>query len=176
MFSPRGHEAQWRTIYRHLQTMQVGDTVSYRDIRNLVPAAANSSLVPAFHRAVKEMETVHSRSFANVRGIGYRMVQAREHEKLARSQQRGAVRRLTAATRKASSADRSQLTSEERRRLDSMQHHLTMVADAVKRIGRRVDQTEHRVATAEKDVLLTGDRIDRLEDMLRAHGITPTED
>lgn len=66
-----------------------------------------------------EMENERKRSFARVRGVGYRMVQAVEHGDLARQQHRKAKRRLKAAHRKAHSADRSLLTQEERQRIDA---------------------------------------------------------
>jgi chromosome segregation ATPase len=175
MFKPKGDHPQWQTIYDHIADMQIGDIVKDADLHNLLPDAPKGSITSAWARAVKQMEDEHSRTFARVRTVGYRMVEAAEHEDLARGQHRRAKRRLGAARRKLHSADRSLLTPEQRRRIDALEDHVSAQQEMIRRLDARIERTEaglrqvrreQRIDTAE-----LSDRIDRLSTLLRRHGI-----
>lgn len=175
MFEPKGHEAQWETIYHHIAAMNVGDTLTYDTLAGLLPYAAESSVRPALYRAVQQLEEDNSRTLANVRGVGYRMVRAAEHEGLARDQHRKAKRRLKAATRKVRSADRSQLTPEERRRFDAMADHLSRQQSMIRRLDDRVARTERDLRAVRRDqkqnAAELSERVDALAKLLERHGI-----
>src|SRR6185437_7372085 len=107
MFETKGDRAQWRAVYDYLSSLKVGDRVTDEELAGLLSDdAAETSWRSAFYRAVREVEKTNKRTFARVRGVGYRMVEAAEHEGLARAQHKKAKRRLTAAHGKAHSADR----------------------------------------------------------------------
>lgn len=177
MFKTKGDQPQWQTIYQQLAGMAIGDTITDEDLFKLLPDTPEPSIRGAFWHAVQEIEDTHKRTFDRVRTIGYRMVEAREHEGLARRQHRKAKRRLRSAQRKAHSADRTLLDPEQRRRLDAVEDHLARQSDMIKRLDARIDKTEERTARAEKDTAELTDRIDALNDLLRRHGIDDdTED
>lgn len=172
MFQTKGDRPQWQVVYEHLEKLQIGDVVKDDELADLLPDASRPSVVTAFWRAVAEMQRVHLRTFARVRMVGYEMVEARDHERLAREQHRRAKRRLKAARAKIGSADRSRLTEEERRRFSAIEDHLAIQASMLRRLETRQDKVEARVATTEKDSASLADKVDRLAALLQRHGIT----
>lgn len=171
MFEIKGERPQWETIYARLSTMHIGETIKDEELAGLLPDAPEASIRGAFYRAQRQCEDDLHRTFDRVRTIGYRMVEAAEHEALARRQHRKAKRRMGAAVRKARSADRSLLTPEERRRMDAVEDHLTRQSEMIRRLDERVEKTEQRTARTEKDTAALADRIDALQDLLQRHGI-----
>ena len=170
MFEVKGHQSQWKTIYDRLSLMDIDDVVTLKQLGEMLPNVPAASVRPAFYRAVKEMQARRSRTFAAVRGVGYRMVDANEHESLARGKHKSARKQLRKAQLIVASADRSRLTPEERRRIDELEHHMQRQADMLKRLDDRQDKTERRVALTEKDMLHLSDRLERTEALLRKHG------
>lgn len=175
MFETKADRAQWRIVYDALVRMNIGDTIRDEEIVALIPDAAEGSVRGAFYRAMTEMETERKRSFARVRGVGYRMVQAIEHADLARGQHRKAKRRLKAAHRKAHSADRSLLTQEERQRLDALEINLSRQRDMIARLNGRVEKLDATLKDARReqksDAANLAERVDRLAELLARHGI-----
>lgn len=171
MFDVKGDRPQWRTVYEYLATMQIGDVIKDTDLFALLPDAPEGSVRAAMWRAVKEMEDEHKRSFTRVRLVGYRMVEAVEHERLARDQHKKAKRRLTSAVRKAHSADRSLMDHDQRRRIDAIEDVLGRQQEMVRRLEARQNKTDARVAATEKDSAQLSDRLDQLTALLGRHGI-----
>ena len=175
MFEVKGDRAQWRTVYEHISTMDIGDVIKHDELTGLLPDAPESSIRPAFYRAVQECETELSRTFANVRGVGYKMVAANEHERLARTHHRRAKRQLKRAKRKATSADRSQLTREERARIDAVELNLARQIEMTSRLETRVAKVETDLKTARReqrtDSAQLAARVDKLTELLAKHGI-----
>lgn len=176
MFEIKGAEPQWATIYGRLRQMSIGDIVSYEELSALLPDAAEGSWRGAFHRAVREMEEQHKRSFDNVRNTGYRMVAANEHERLARAHHKRAKRQLKTSVRKAHSADRSKLTREERARLDAIELNLSRQVELTRRLEGRVERVEAELKDTRRqqktDTAALADKVDRLAALLDKHGIT----
>ena len=175
MFETKGDRPQWSVIYDRLAVMEIGEVIKDEELFGLLPDAPEGSVRGAFWRAVQQIEDDLHRSFDRVRTVGYRMVDAPEHERLARLQHKKAKRRLKAAIRKARSADRSRLTPDERRRLDAIEDHLARQQEMIRRLDARVEKTEQRTARNEKDTARLADRLDALRDLLRRHGITDDE-
>lgn len=173
MFEVKGDRPQWMVIYERLADMQIGDVIKDDELAGLLPDAPEGSVRSAFYRAVKETEDELRRTFCRVRTTGYRMVDANEHERLARDQHKRARRRLTAARRKAHSADRSRLTPDERRRLDAVELNLAQMQDMTKRLDRglKSERIERKAGEA-----ATNERIDELVSLLQRHGITADDE
>jgi len=176
MFDVKGDRPQWAVVYERLATMKIGETVKDAELAGLLPDAPEGSVKSAFYRAVREMEDVHHRTLDRVRLTGYRVVEAAEHERLARGQHKKAKRRLKSAWRKAHSADRSRLTPDERRRLDAMEDHLGRQQEMIRRLEGRVATVEADLKNARRDqkqdTASVSDRLDRLAELLEKHGIT----
>lgn len=174
MFKPRGVLPQWRYIYDHMQRMSVGDIITYDQAAKLLPGVPEQSLRGAINQAIRKMEELDKRTFEAVRGVGYRMVAAKEHERLALTKQKEGRRKLGKALRKVDSADFAQLDATQRRRLAELRGHLARQADLLKRLDKRTldtlalaEATEQRVSEAEKEQLRTDDRLARLEAQLK---------
>lgn len=168
MFDIKGDRPQWQVIYERLQQMEIGDVIKYVELSALLPAAPEASARSAFTRAVRAMEDEHHRTFANVRLVGYKMVDATEHEGLARRHHKRAKRQLKTAKRKVVSADRSRLSREERARLDAMELNLSRQMEMTSRLEARVkSEVQERKAA---DATLS-ERVDQLAQLLAKHGI-----
>ncbi len=172
MFETKGDKAQWVVIYEYLATLGIDDVVKHEELAALLPDAPEGSVRSAFHRAVREMEISHSRTFDSVRSVGYRMVHPRETERLARGQQKKSQRRLKSAIDTAHSADRSMLSQHEKQRIDALELHLAQQRDMIRRLDRglKVERLERKAQTAD----LT-ERMDQLQALLTKHGITENE-
>jgi hypothetical protein len=168
MFDVKGDRPQWQVIYERLQQMEIGEVIKYTDLAALLPSAPGVSARSAFARAVRAMEDEHHRTFANVRLVGYKMVDASEHEGIARRHHKRAKRQLKTAKRKVVSADRSRLSREERARLDAMELNLSRQMEMTSRLESRVkNEVQERKAA---DATLS-ERVDRLTELLERHGI-----
>lgn len=167
MFDVKGDRAQWRTVYDYLSSMNVGDVVKHDELSGLLPDSPASSVGSAFRRAVQECETQNRRTFASVRGVGYKMVDANEHERLARGHHKRAKRQLKTAKRKASSADRSRLTREERARIDAVELNLSRQIEMTNRLEARVAKVENDLKTARREqsseAAVLNERLERVE-------------
>jgi uncharacterized coiled-coil protein SlyX len=172
LFTPKGAVAQWRTVYEHLVTLSVGDVVTHDRLVSLLPEAAESSVKPAFYRAVKELEDENSRTFASVRGIGYRMAEAREHESLAQGHHRRSRRQLGKAKRKLVSADRSRLTADEKTRFTALEVHVSQQQDMLRRLSAKQTAMQQIQVKTSGDVAAISEQVSNLTALLERHGIT----
>jgi hypothetical protein len=168
MFDVKGDRPQWQVIYERLQAMEIGEVVKYADLNALLPDASEASVRSAFTRAVRAMEDEQKRTFANVRLVGYKMVDATEHEGLARRHHKRAKRQLKTAKRKVVSADRSRLSREERARLDAMELNLSRQMEMTSRLEARVKSETQERKAADADL---SERVDQLAKLLAKHGI-----
>ena len=176
MFQVLGDRPQWRTIYEAIAVMNPGDIIKDADLRALLPDAPEGSARSAFMRAVREAETELSRSFDRVRLVGYKMVAASEHERLARKHHKRGVRQIKTAKRKATSADRSQLTREERARIDAVELNLARQIEMTSRLAARMERVEDELKAARRqqstDSAHLAERVDKLAALLERHGIS----
>lgn len=176
MFETKADRPQWAIIYDRLASMQIGETIKYDELTGLLPDATIETIRGAFYTAVRHIEDDMQRTFDNVRTVGYRMVDAPEHERLARSQHKKAKRRLKSAFRKARSADRSRLDPDQRRRLDAIEDHLGRQQDMIRRLDARVTAVETEVKSTKRqqkqDAAAVSERLDKLAALLERHGIT----
>lgn len=175
MFEVIGDRPQWRTVYEYLAGMSIGDVVKHDELAGLLPDAPAGSVASALRRAVRECELELSRTFASVRGVGYKMCAAAEHERLARGHHRRAKRQLKSARRKAASADRSQLTREERARIDAIELNLSRQIEMTSRLESRVARVEDELKAARRqqssESAELSERLDKLARLLERHGI-----
>lgn len=172
LFEPKNGVAQWRAIYEHIITLAVGDIITHERLAGLVPEAAESSVRQAFYRAVKELEDENSRTFASVRGVGYRLVEAREHEGLAQNHHRRSRRQLGKAKRKLHSADRSRLTADEKQRFTALEIHVSQQQDMLRRLSAKQAQMQTAQVQTNADVVEVKEQVTRLTALLERHGIT----
>lgn len=168
MFEIKGDRAQWRTMYDRLSSMTIGDVITDKELAGLLPEAPEGSIRSAFYRAMRECEDEMRRTFARVRSVGYKMVEATEHERLARNHHKRARRQLRTAERKVHSADRSRLTQADRQRFDALEMNLAGQREMLAKLNAKVRrETQERKA----DTAQLSERVDRLTELLERHGI-----
>ena len=176
MFEKKGHKAQWEIVTEVLETKNIGDIATYEELLEaLGPDFPRASLSSVVWAAIRKFRN-HKRTFANVRGVGWRMVEPTEHRTLARRQQIKSKRRLAEAVSISAATDLSKLDPEQRRAQQAQELHLRKLLDRVSRLEERQGKTEARVADVEKGHASTEDRVNRLTDLLKRHGITDDDE
>lgn len=91
-FTPKGDVSAWEAIYGHLAKLNVDDVFTHEQLRELIPhiVGPESSL----RRAKKELLEKDARALKNVRGVGWRIVHAREQAHMAKDKRKRAAREI----------------------------------------------------------------------------------
>ena len=165
-FEPKGDQSQWQTIYDHAVNLAPGDLIDWDKLTTLlgydpsVPGASRSPILTA----AKHLLQNHDRTLVSVRGKGYRIAKAEEHEGIARSGQQSARRKIRNAVAVTTHVDRNALTPAQQQSLDALAHVLSRQNAMLKRYDRRITAVE--ASDQQQDA-----RLDVLEATLRKHGI-----
>ena len=94
LFQPKSGKAQWEIVVEILDTKEIGDVVTYEEIlEKLGPDFPRAALSSVVWKAIRKFRD-HKRTFTNVRLVGWRMVEATEHSRLAIKQQIRGQRRI----------------------------------------------------------------------------------
>lgn len=170
-FEPKHDRALWRLVYDHvLKTdMQVDDVLTYEQLAELLPDEKHAVRQAAARRVARELEAAHHRTLDCVARVGYRMVPATEHERLARDHHRRARRQITRATRRASAADRSQLTMEEAQRIDRIEMTLRSHGDLISRLDER---TKRETRERKSAIAALASEVDALRETMARYGVS----
>lgn len=177
IFEPKDGTPEWEKVYQVLLPKQVGDLVTYAELSDALSRDFLAARGP-LTRASDELLRVNQRALENVRGAGYRVVQAREHEVLASRQQRSARRRARKAHDLVSHVDRSGLTGDEINRFQRLEMGYAMHEQILKAHADRLDHLAAKVdaitgrqpGARSSDDLRRDERLERLEDAIRQMG------
>lgn len=172
-FQPKGERAQWRIIHEMLERLDVGDTLTYEQIKDALDVDDINRVRGAVRQAAKVWGEERHRAIAPVYRVGYRVVGAAEHELLARSQHRRSRRALNRGRAFLRDADRSQLSPADRARFDRMEFDLSRQADMIKRIDTRQDNMQRALEEDRLARKATEEKLARMEEAMRRHGIEP---
>lgn len=71
-FRSKGETAEWRLIYDRLIQLDVGESIGYDEISDLLGRDLAESRNPLYY-AMRKMEETHGRTMENVRKVGYRV-------------------------------------------------------------------------------------------------------
>jgi exonuclease VII large subunit len=145
MFTKKDVKSEWEKVYDYISVLSVGDEIDYADLDLILGRDFRSARTP-FVRANKELLERNQRGMLNVRGVGYRVVTASEHEAAAKRHHKSARRQLTRAHQWVKNADRSQLTPEERQRFDRIELSLSRQLQHTKALEERVQKMEQATA------------------------------
>jgi hypothetical protein len=173
LFQPVGEKPQWQMIYDGLTGLDIGDVITYERLADLLGVDDFRLHRGAWTKAANRWGSEHKRAFAPVRNVGYRVVNATEHELLARGHHRKSKRSLTRGRRMLETADRSLLSEEDRHRFDQLEQTISRHSDLIRRLDARQGRTEMALSQAAQQQTITEARISALEDVLRRHGIEP---
>ena len=165
MFDVKGEAPEWQMVVGLLDSKRIGDVVTFDELDETLGRDFRSSRTPIY-KAGTVWGTEHHRSLDFVRGVGYRVIDASEHEDLARRHHRKGRRSLKRGMTAARNADRSLLTQPQREQLDAIELNLARQSSFMKRLDARVEKVEKRVNKVEERQPDTEWRLRRLEALL----------
>lgn len=158
-FEPVGPQARWRTVYDLLCGTATGDVLTYEAIGaalGLDPEGDRHAVQMAVRRAAKQHEVNDRRAIEAVPNLGYRVVEAPEHLRLARGQQKRAGKSLARGQSKVVHVDLSGMEPETRRAFEVVARAFAMQMD----FNRRFDV---RQAKLEETITGMSERTERTE-------------
>jgi chaperonin cofactor prefoldin len=164
-----GDRAQWRAVYELLKTKQVGDLVEYDELSDVLGRDVRKGRGPYF-RATEEFLAVNHRALENVRRVGYRVVEASDHEMLARRKHKGVRRGMRKVTNYIRYTNRDELTPEVARRFDAIELNCARMQGSIDRLEARQERTEQAVQASQQQSTATDERVAKLEAALRDKG------
>jgi hypothetical protein len=172
-FQPIGEKPRWELIYDELSGLDVGDTLTYERLHELLDVEDRAAVRTPFYKAAQVWGTEHKRALRPVPNVGYRVVDAREHEAIAKNHHKRSKRQLRRGRQVLANADRSRLSEHERQRFDQMEATIGRHEDMIRRLDGRTAKVEKAVAESREAHTVTEERVTALEDALRRHGIDP---
>lgn len=170
-FEPIGDTPRWRIVLDLLEPLDVDDVLTYEQLNealDVVDFRANRS---PLYKAARVWGAARMRALEPVANIGYRVVEAREHEALARRQHLKSRRALSRGRTLLRNADRSRLPPEDVARFDSMEHTLARHEDMIRRLDARQEKTDRILHETRQTGAATEARVAELEEKLRRHGL-----
>lgn len=148
LFAPND---EWKAVYDYLRNLRPGDVVTYEKYEELLGRDLRDNRYP-HNRAVKELEEVDKRTMEAVRSLGYRVIEAGEHVRLARTHERRGHRQIRKGIRKVVCADPALMTDEQRRINIETQIRLSRLEESHRALSRRVRQVESAQETVAVEV------------------------
>jgi alkylated DNA nucleotide flippase Atl1 len=133
--SPDGR-AQWEMVYDVIKVLDQGVVITFDELNTLTGLDLKAERSPLY-KAMQKLEEQDKRTIASVPGVGYRVVEAKEHELLGRRHHRSSIRQLKKAKSKFASADRSRLSPDDRERFDRLEMTVSRMEQVTRRLERR---------------------------------------
>lgn len=170
-FDPRGDRPQWQLVLDILERKDIDDLITYDELNEALDVEDFRKNRSPIYKAAAVWGEVHKRALAPVVNKGYRVVDAPEHELLARAQHRKSKRALKRGRTLLTNADRTRLTPEDRVRFDHMEETLGRHADMIRRLEGRQNRTEKALREARAATAETEAKVSAIEEALKRHGI-----
>lgn len=145
-FKPKADRPEWQIIFEHIQDRDFGAVISYEELDQLLGRDFKSARGPIY-AATRRLGELKKRWLAPVKGVGYRVIQAREHMIQADHHKRKAKKQLGFMIKVGNATEISKLTTEELAQFDSQRKVnavLFMVAIHHEERLRRIEQTLER--------------------------------
>lgn len=118
-FAPKGEMPEWRMLYEALlEQADFGQVISYAELDAVLGRSFEENRNPLY-RARREMGDRRRRWLEAVPTVGYRVVEAHEHMRLATAHKRRAKTQLRAMVHVADVTDLARLTPEQLASFDS---------------------------------------------------------
>ena len=158
MFNPKRSDgrSEITVIYDHLQGMSPGDTVSMQELMDLLGTADKHRVYAAVIGAGKRLRRNHKRSVGNVRGVGYRMLRADEHELQADLHKTKGRRQISTAVSVMKATDLSALNPQQ-------QNWALRVTNGMMILASALDTHAAKIASHDDMIKELQARIDKLE-------------
>lgn len=162
-------EPKWSFIYAELKKLTVNDVMTNEQIESLTGLSIDAAR-GYFYRAVREFEVQQQRTVESIRGVGYRVVAANEHERLVRKDILTMRRKGRRAYSKTINVRRADLTQDERQRLEGQSLKLKQLEEMHQRLATRQARFEQVQKDNHREMKETSaaiaERVEKLERML----------
>lgn len=146
-FTPKGAQPLWQPLFDLLAAGEVGDVLTYERLEE-VAADVRTNRSPLY-QAVRHLESDRKRTVECVHKVGYRIVDAPEHARLARTHQKRSLRQIKRSRRKLDSADPARLTPAQAAEFAEWSARLGQMESMVRRVHRRLVLVEEKVASTQ---------------------------
>jgi hypothetical protein len=169
-FEPLGETARWRILYEHLCGCEVGATVKYSTLAELLglnPVTDRHTIQVAMARAGRELEQVEKHAVEAVVNVGYRVVEPEEHLRLARYQQRKSSKALVRGRSKVVNVPTEFLAGADPQ-VRAVFEAVALAFQMQQEFNRRTDVRQKRLEESLDSVRHRSDRTDDEIDALRA--------
>lgn len=120
------------------------------------------------YAAQKELQRAYRRTVSCVRGVGYLVPQAKDHEYLAKQQHQHAIAKMTRGVKVIDAADETELTAAERRRKDQISYALTRVVQNQCQLAKELRRQEEIINMHQGEITYHDDEIESLKDRIAA--------
>lgn len=159
MFNPKRADgrSEITVVYDRLKQMQPGDTVNHDELMALLGTNNKHRLYAAVLGAAKRLRARDQRSVGSVRGVGYRMLYAKEHEEQAHHHQRKGRRQVGTAVNVMRSVDMSALSPAEQSWARKVTAGMMILATAL-------DHQAAKIASHDDMIRELQARVDKLEE------------
>lgn len=172
-FEPKGDAPEWQLVYDVISQKNINDIVTHEELSEALGRDFLANRSP-FYKAQKVMLEQKLRALSPVLGIGYRVVEAKDHERLARKEHKSGRRKVKKALGLVKHADRSEMTPEVRQKFDAIQVNLAGQDDFIRRIDIRTQRHETAIRASQENQRALEDKVEsqdervaRLEDQQR---------
>lgn len=142
-FEPIGETARWRILYDMLRDREVDDVLTYKEMGEaleLDPEADRSRIQMAFRRSAIQLERDDNRAVDVIQNVGYRIVPAPEHLRLARRHQRRSRKELDRGASKVTHVDLSGVDAETRKAFQVVAAAFSMQQEMLRRMDVKHDR------------------------------------
>jgi hypothetical protein len=165
-FIPIGEIARWRMIYHRLQTLEIGDTLTYEDagaILGLDPIKER----PAIQQVVRQAQPIFlredNRALDAVRNVGYRVVEPGTQLVLAQRHQAKSGRSLRRGHQHVVHVDFNEMEPNSRKAIEVLATAMAAQIDFNKRLTGRQEKLEKALAELAGQSTRTEDEIAQIK-------------
>jgi hypothetical protein len=165
-FTPVGETARWRILYDLLVKVGVDGVLTYDDAAEALDGVDKATIQAAMRRAGKELLTQDNHAIEAVKTVGYRVVTAEEHVRLASAHQSRSRKQLALGRAKVTHVDMSALSSEGRALVQLAATALAYQSEVNKRLDLRQRNLEKSLEAMKVQTSRTDDEVSELRERL----------
>lgn len=165
-FQPNGETARWRVLYALLVGTEVGailDYVTMAEALDLHHTKDRHTMQVAMRRAALELERTEKHAVEAVANVGYRIVEAEEHLRLAKRQQSRSSRALVRGQSKVVNVDLSNVDPEVRQAFKVVASAFAMQMDFNRRTDIRQQRLEESLKSMQTESTRTTEEVAELK-------------
>jgi hypothetical protein len=174
IFTPIGDRPRWAYVYDLLDGQDPGTVITYEQMGAALEGFDRNRDRGAISKASARLLRNNQRATEAVPNVGYRIVEAEEHLRLAASKQRQARRTVGRGRKFALHFRRDEVSAEVASRLDAVESTMARQEDMLRRLDKRTARTEELLTVTHDTTTDTAVKVAALEAALVRAGIQVT--